>query len=124
MRGIRARLTLLFALSATVTVGSSTTTCLSVTTVPAHAYQQYTCSFVTGATDTSAHVQFAARDDPGYFYLDDVAVVLTGVAPSGPGANATPELGSGELLATGVLPILAVALYRRRSRRTRGDRDA
>lgn len=32
-------------------------------------------------------------------------------------ANATPELGSGELLATGLLPLGAVLLYRRRRTR-------
>lgn len=45
------------------------------------------------------------------------------VIPS-PGTT-TPELGSGELLATGVLPILAIALYRRRrSRHSQDDMTA
>lgn len=35
----------------------------------------------------------------------------------GGGGSATPELGSGELLATGLLPIGAVLLYRRRRNR-------
>ena len=35
-------------------------------------------------------------------------------------ANATPELGSGELLATGLFPLGAVLLYRRRRARRRG----
>jgi hypothetical protein len=37
-----------------------------------------------------------------------------------PGGAATPELGSGELLATGFLPIAAVLLYRRRRRAHHG----
>jgi len=37
--------------------------------------------------------------------------------PGGGGGTATPELGSGELLAAGVLPLGAVFLYRRRRAR-------
>ncbi len=37
--------------------------------------------------------------------------------PSTPGGYKTPELGSGELLATGLLPLVGVMLYRRRRRR-------
>jgi len=36
--------------------------------------------------------------------------------PSTPGGYKTPELGSGELLATGLLPLVGVMLYRRRRR--------
>jgi len=42
-----------------------------------------------------------------------------GTVPTGGGA-ATPELGSGELLATGLVPIAAVLLYRRRRARRGG----
>lgn len=38
-------------------------------------------------------------------------------APGGGGGTATPELGSGELVATGVLPLGVVLLYRRRCAR-------
>jgi len=41
------------------------------------------------------------------------AVATSGGAPSGP-PNATPELSSGELLATGLAPIVALLLYRQR----------
>ena len=42
--------------------------------------------------------------------------------PGGGGGTATPELGSGELVATGILPLGAVLLYRRRrARRLRVD---
>jgi len=42
--------------------------------------------------------------------------------PGGGGGTATPELGSGELVAAGVLPLGAVLLYRRRrARRLRVD---
>ncbi len=53
--------------------------------------------------------------------LDDVVVTdlgLTSTLNNGNG-TATPELGSGQLLATGLLPLGAVLLYRRRrTRRT------
>jgi len=43
-------------------------------------------------------------------------------SPGGGGGTATPELGSGELVAAGVLPLGAVLLYRRRrARRLRAD---
>jgi len=43
-------------------------------------------------------------------------------SPGGGGGTATPELGSGELVATGILPLGAVLLYRRRrARRLRVD---
>ena len=38
-------------------------------------------------------------------------------SPGGGGGTATPELGSGELVATGILPLGAVLLYRRRRAR-------
>ncbi len=41
-------------------------------------------------------------------------------APPGGGPAATPELGSGELLATGLIPLLVVGLYSRRRARVRG----
>jgi len=41
----------------------------------------------------------------------------TTTSPPGGGGNPTPELGSGELLATGLLPIGAILLYRRRRNR-------
>ncbi len=44
-------------------------------------------------------------------------ITVTSVSPctgTSCGTNATPELGSGELLATGLLPIGAMVLYRRR----------
>ncbi len=44
----------------------------------------------------------------------------SGGGPGGPGGAATPELGSGELLATGLLPIAAVLFYRRRRARRGG----
>jgi hypothetical protein len=37
------------------------------------------------------------------------------------GGTQTPELGSGELFATGMLPILGIYLYRRRAARKTGD---
>jgi len=42
-----------------------------------------------------------------------------GCAQTGTCTNATPELGSGELLATGILPFGAALLYRRRRQRAR-----
>ncbi len=62
-------------------------------------------------------------DDAAYFSLEgalSAASVTTGppvVIPPGPGA-ATPELGSGELLATGLLPLGLALGRRRRARRT------
>ncbi len=58
-----------------------------------------------GAIDTTA-------------FLDNVSLTDT-PSSTGPGSGgaATPELGSGELLATGLLPIGAVLLYRRRRTR-------
>jgi len=42
----------------------------------------------------------------------------TPTCPNAPGCtNATPELGSGELLVSGLLPLGAVLLYRRRRTR-------
>ncbi len=42
---------------------------------------------------------------------------LAGSTPPPPLPTATPELGSGELLAAGLLPIGAALLYRRRRMR-------
>jgi len=53
-----------------------------------------------------------------------VRATPTSTPPSGGGGGgATPELGSGELLATGLAPIVAVLLYRRRARRARREND-
>jgi len=62
-------------------------------------------SYGGGLTDTTA-------------FLDNVSLTDT-PSSTGPGSGgaATPELGSGELLATGLLPIGAVLLYRRRRTR-------
>jgi len=69
---------------------------------------------------TSAPLGSPARDTAG-----TPKVVITYTVGSTPcvsncNANATPELGSGELLATGLLPLGAVLLYRRRRARRRG----
>jgi hypothetical protein len=63
------------------------------------------------------------KDDNQIEVLDQ-ATVTVGACPGGShDGAATPELGSGELLATGLLPIGAVLLYRRRRAR-HAARDA
>ena len=50
---------------------------------------------------------------------------LAGSTPPPPLPTATPELGSGELLATGLLPIAGLLLYRRRKdAQARAARDS
>lgn len=56
----------------------------------------------------------------GRAYCDIGAVEVNGAAPAPPPVTATPELGSGELLATGLLPLgLALLMHRRRARGAR-----
>ncbi len=47
------------------------------TNEPAFPYTLFT--FYATATSTSSVLQFAARDDPGYYYLDDVSVIVASV---------------------------------------------
>ncbi len=69
--------------------------------------------------DTTARVLYAATHGRAIWKLQ-----LEPVAPGGGGGNATPELGSAELLATGLVPIVAILLYqRRRTRRTSKRED-
>jgi len=53
----------------------------------------------------------SAKEKSKVFKIDCTSGVPGG---GGPPPSATPELGSGELLATGLLPIGAILLYRRR----------
>ncbi len=46
-----------------------------------------------------------------------LVVSANGVPVAAPAAAATPELGSGELLATGLVPALGIVLFRRRRQR-------
>lgn len=82
-------------------------------------FAQEMLSFTGQAGSTSTRIQFTSTtvgcSGP---ILDDVSVAdvsSTGGTTNGNG-NATPELGSGELLATGLLPIGVALLYRRRAR--------
>jgi hypothetical protein len=69
------------------------------TDIAGQAYTQY--SFQLAATATTTTLQFGARNDPDWFYLDDVSV------------TAVPEPSS-IVLAIGSLAGLASLLYRRR----------
>jgi hypothetical protein len=72
-----------------------------------------------------------ALDRSGNVFISSITKVLEVVGgitlPAGepgggstsPSGTATPELGSGELMATGILPILGALLYRRRRGRRR-----
>jgi len=60
---------------------------------------------------------FASTHGDGNRLIEVMGVAKSYTLPAAPGAAATPELGSGELLATGLLPIGAILLYRRRRAR-------
>jgi arabinan endo-1,5-alpha-L-arabinosidase len=68
---------------------------------------------------STAKIGLVSMGGSGYQANFDYVHVYT-LAPAGGGGGgggaATPELGSGELLATGLLPIAGVLLYRRRRR--------
>jgi len=77
------------------------------------------CDHNTGDTfpigTTTVHC--SATDTEGNTSTGSFTVTVTVGSPPNPGPTTTPELGSGELLATGLLPIGAVLLYRRRRTR-------
>jgi len=61
----------------------------------------------------------SATDTEGNTSTGSFTVTVTVGSPPNPDPTATPELGSGELLATGLLPLgLALLVRRRRTRRT------
>jgi len=67
-------------------------------------------------------VHCSATDSEGNMSMGSFAVTVTAGAPPAPGPSATPELGSGEILATGLLPLgLLVLARRRRTRRATGN---
>ncbi len=70
-------------------------------------------------TATATRGATAATRQTSAFSADTVvtAGTINNCAKTNTCASATPELGSGELLATGLLPIGATLLYRRRRRR-------
>jgi hypothetical protein len=81
------------------------TTVFSVTNESAHGYVQHT--FNVTATGTSTVIQFAARNDPAYDYLDDVVVIdITGGGASGPagGGGAGPAAPATPPAAVSALP--------------------
>jgi len=77
------------------------------------------------ATDASGHIVGVASNpsiiDPGYYNVNNNSAICAAPANGGGGGGApTPELGSGELLATGLVPLLAALVYRNRRRARRG----
>ncbi len=77
------------------------------------------------ATDGSGHIVGVASNpsiiDPGYYNVNNSSPICTAPNNGGGGGGApTPELGSGELLATGLVPLLAALFYRNRCRARRG----
>jgi len=66
----------------------------------------------TGMSELKGQVGCAANKPPTPF---DALIVFDGL--SAQQGAATPELGSGELLATGLVPALGIVLYRRRRQR-------
>lgn len=71
---------------------------------PAFGYTNFT--FDVTATSTSSVLEFAARDDPGYYYLDDVSVTSI--------ASSTPEPGSIVLVCTGLASVGGFGWMKRR----------
>ncbi len=110
---------------ASVTLSDGSHTFFQQSNIPAQGYTQHTYTFMVPSNATPATLTFNFRDNPGFLALDDVVVAPSSSGPNcttdptapGCSTNATPELGSGELLATGLLPIGAVLLYRRRRAR-------
>ena len=97
-------------------IGSATTDSSGAWTLTTFAHalldgQSVTATATRGAT--------AATRQTSAFSADKVVATGTGgdCATTNTCASATPELGSGELLATGLLPIGSALLYRRRRRR-------
>jgi len=78
-------------------------------------FQQYTFTVNGDATD-SLNVLLDCAGKDFIVNAGTGSVIATG---NGNGA-ATPELGSGELLATGLVPALGIVLYRRRRQRRAG----
>ncbi len=77
------------------------------------------------ATDASGNIIGVASNpsiiDPGYYNVKNNSAICAAPANGGGGGGvATPELGSGELLATGLAPLLAALFYRGRRRARRG----
>jgi PEP-CTERM motif-containing protein len=78
-------------------------TSVNLTNAPAFGYRLFSV-FGLLATGPSTALTFQARDDPGFFFLDDVAV------------NAAPEPSSLVLLGSGLAAVLLRARrYARRS---------
>jgi hypothetical protein len=69
------------------------------------AYTQYAFDFV--ATGTATSLSFGFRQDPHFFYLDDVSVV-----PASP----APEPASLTLFGLGLVPLAGYAAWRRRQK--------
>jgi hypothetical protein len=80
---------------------------LSETQAPVTPYTTY--SYVVTAVDSSAVLQFAFRDDTGYFGLDSVEV------------EAIPEPSTWFLMGTGLLMAGAAVYFRRRGTRNRNQ---
>jgi hypothetical protein len=73
------------------------------TNMGAFAYTQYSFDYV--ATDSSATIQIGARDDPAYFYLDDVDFQSLGGSPGPSGGGFQTRPISDASLATTLTPL-------------------
>ena len=79
------------------------TSLLSLVNTPINSWTEYT--YTTTATGPTSTIQFAGRDVPAYYYLDDVSV----------NPVATPEPSTFGLLGAGALALIGWAWRRRGS---------
>ena len=86
--------------NASVSFGGQTL--FSQASIAAFPYTEYT--FTVQAAAPVSTLQFAARDDPGYFYLDNVSV------------TAAPEPSAGVLLGVGAVGLLGYGWWQARTR--------